>query len=130
MIPVRQKEIRTPLLKSRCMPIRDDLLPTLRAVLARLVPTDQDPGGAELGAEAFIRGRIVEYPDLQMVYERGLEALTEQDFLSQPAAGQDELLRQFDTRYPEFMAVAAAHAIEAVYTHPIGLAMVGFEVNA
>jgi hypothetical protein len=116
-------------LKSRDMPVREDHLPTLRAVLARLVPTDHDPGAVELGAEPFVQGRIAEYPDLQVVYERGLEALVEQDFVGRSTAEQDELLKEFDNRYPEFMAVAAAHAIEAVYTHPVGLAMVGFEVT-
>lgn len=130
MIPAGRKGDSGPGVEVHIMPVRDDLLPTLRAVLARLVPTDQDPGAVELGAEPFVQSRIVEYPDLEVVYERGLNALMERDFLSQTAAHQDELLREFDDRYPEFMAVAAAHAIEAVYIHPQALAMVGFEVTA
>lgn len=130
MIPAALKEILAPVLKSRSMLVRDDLMPTLRAVLARLVPTDQDPDALELGAEAFIEGRMTEFPDLRTVYEGGLDALVERDFIGRSNPDQDALLQDFESRYPEFMAVVAAHAVEAVYIHPRGLAMVGFEVTA
>ncbi|MBC8063332.1 MAG: gluconate 2-dehydrogenase subunit 3 family protein [Chlorobia bacterium] len=111
------------------MPIPDPLLPTLRAALARLIPADQDLGALELGAEAFIHERIAENPGLLVVYERGLTALADQDFTTQTPDQQDEILRNAETRYPEFIPVIANHAIEAVYTHPEGLRMVGFKVT-
>ena len=111
------------------MPIPDPLLPTLRAALARIVPADQDPGAVELGAEAFIQERIAENPDLQVVYERGLSALQENGFDNLTSEEQDQMLRDFEDRYPEFMPVIAAHAVEVVYTQPAGFKMVGFEVT-
>jgi hypothetical protein len=111
------------------VPIPDPLLPILRAALARIIPADQDPGAVELGAEAFIQERIAENPDLQVVYERGLTALQEASFDSLSTEEQDEMLRVFEERYPEFITVISTHATEVVYTHPVGLKMVGFEVT-
>lgn len=111
------------------MPIPESLLSTLRASLARLIPTDQDAGAVELGAEAFIHERIAENPDLLVVYERGLTSLAEQSFPDLSPDQQDEILRTAETRYPEFISVFANHAIEAVYTHPEGLQIVGFQVT-
>jgi hypothetical protein len=111
------------------VPIPDALLPTLRATLARLVPTDQDPGALDLGAEAFIQARIAENPDIQVLYERGLTALYEQSFPALTPEEQDSILQSFETRYPEFLTLTAQHAVEAVYSQPAGWQMVGFEVT-
>ncbi len=109
------------------MPIPDSLLPTLEALLDRLVPRDQDPGAVELGAVAFIQERVAQDPVLLPIYTQGLQKLADRGFAPLDATRQDDLLKTWD---PEFVALAATHAIEAVYTHPEGLRIAGFQVTA
>lgn len=111
------------------MPIPSHLEETLRAVLARLVPADNDPGAVELGGEAFINERIAAEPELLAVYERGLSLLAEHGFSSLAGDDQDGLLKVLEAKMPEFFSVVCNHAIEAVYVHSEGLRMVGFEVT-
>lgn len=109
------------------MPIPDALLPTLEALLARLVPQDQDPGALQLGGVDFIKERVTQEPTLLPIYTRGLQGLAGRGFADLDASRQDELLKGWDQ---DFLALAATHAIEAVYTHPEGLRIVGFQVTA
>lgn len=111
------------------MPIREDLIPILEALVARIVPADQDPGARELGAVGFIQARIGEGPELQAIYEAGLQALAEGGFLGLSDAEQDENLREVDRLNPNFLSIATTHCIEAVYVQPEGFRMVGFEVT-
>lgn len=112
------------------MPIREVLIPTLEALVARIVPADQDPGALELGAVAFIRDRIEDSPELLPVYEAGLNDLVDRGFLNLSEPAQDEALQELETQFPEFVGLVTTHCIEAVYVHPEGLRMVGFEVTA
>lgn len=112
------------------MPIREDLIPTLEALVARIIPADQDPGARELGAVGFIQDRVESDSELRSAYEAGLEALAENGFLSLAEVDQDKALREFERLNPEFLSIATTHCIEAVYVHPRGLDMVGFEVTA
>ena len=98
----------------------------MEALLSRLVPTDADPGAVELGAAEFIEDRLSEDPALAPIYIRGLEELAQRGFANLDTSRQDDLLKVADSK---FMHLAATHAIEAVYTHPAGLSLVGFEVT-
>ncbi len=111
------------------MPIPDHLIPILRAVLSRIVPTDQDPGVVELRGEVFIEDRTGENPELESVYSKGLSALFEQDFQNLAEEYQDELLQAYEIKYPDFMNLVVQHSMEAFYTSAVGLKMVGFEVT-
>lgn len=112
------------------VPIREDLIPTLEALVARIVLADQDPGARELGAVAFIQDRIEDSPELLPVYESGLKNLANLGFLNLSELAQDEALQEVEKQLPEFFSLATTHCIEAVYVDPKGLKMVGFEVTA
>lgn len=109
------------------VPIPESLLSTLEALLARLVPRDQDPGAVELGAVAFVQERLTHDPALVPIYTQGLQGLADRGFADLDATRQDDFLKTWD---PEFVALAATHAIEAVYTHPEGFRIAGFQVTA
>lgn len=112
------------------MPIREDLVPTLEALVARIIPADQDPGARELGAANFIQVRVEDAPELLSIYEDGLQNLLDKDFLNRSEVEQVELVRAVEREMPEFLTLVITHCIEAVYVHPEGLRMVGFEVTA
>lgn len=112
------------------MPIREDLIPILEALIARIIPADQDPGARELGAVRSIQTRIEAEPDLQSTYEVGLQNLLDKDFLNRIEVEQIELVHTIENEMPEFLSLVTTHCMEVVYVHPEGLRMVGFEVTA
>lgn len=117
----------------------DELLPTLRAALNRMVPPDQDPGGADLGGVEYVLAFAERDADVRELYIEGLTGLRSEGFETMDADAQDRLLREVErmerrpgwmVRPSIFMAMLARHAIEAAYTNPGGWKIAGFEVTA
>jgi hypothetical protein len=127
---------------------------TLRALVDRLIPPDQDPGGAEAGAADYILGQFDR--DLQPLlpaYRQALDALDAEaravagsSFAQLTLEAQDELLRRvaggdvttpWQTDPAAFIRVAAEHAAEGFYSDPgnggnhgeVSWRMIGFNVT-
>jgi gluconate 2-dehydrogenase gamma chain len=128
---------------------------TLRALVDRIIPPDDFPGGWAAGVGEFLARQLAgDLRALLDTYRAGLDAL---DAEAQAAAGagfaelapgaQDALLRQVEagavaSAWPidpaAFFAMAVAHASEGFYGDPgnggnkdaIAWKMIGFEVTA
>lgn len=91
-----------------------------------MIPEDEDPGALSLGCEEFVLARIAEELDLYDLYVLSLSSLQAAGFETLSTSGQDALLSAVPSAFVEQLA---AHAMEAAYTHPVGMKMVGFEVT-
>ena len=111
------------------MPLDQALIPTLRALLARLVPADDAPGAAEIGAERFVLSLLDDYPEWSETYRIGLIELAQIRFAELPVQAQEEAIRNLEREGSQFLHLAAQNAIEAFYTSPTGLELVGFRVT-
>lgn len=108
------------------MPIDAHLVPILRAATARIVPTDDLPGAAELQATEFILG----FPEYADAYNAGLAKLPADFDLSTPDA-QDSALSQLSSDDPNFFDLLRRQTIEAVLAQPSALwDAMGFVVTA
>ena len=127
---------------------------TLRALVDRLIPADEFPGGWDAGVGDYLdrqfAGDLSESVDL---YRSGLDALEVEaratagvGFVALAPAAQDDLLRQVEagdvaTDWPvdpaDFFRAAAEHAAEGFYGDPgnggnrdaVSWRMIGFEVT-
>ncbi len=127
---------------------------TLNALVDRLIPPDDAPGGAEAGvAEYIVRQLAGDLGDHAALYQAGLagldaeaQAITGHSFASLAPATQDELLRRithgetsttWETDPATFLGIAAEHAAEGYYSDPgnggnlgsVSWAMIGFRVT-
>lgn len=88
---------------------------SLRAVLDRIVPPDQDGGAVAFEAEGYLERHFVEFPAERAAIEAGIAALPE-DFAKLNVAQQDYLLRAVETE-AWFKRLAELTA-EGVYADP------------
>ena len=101
------------------MPLRPPQIVTLRALVDRLIPADEDPGALAAGTDAFILALLdgdcaAEAPALSAGLDQlEAEATTRhgQSFALLPAAAQDALLSALEqnrpaTLWPESLAAA------------------------
>jgi hypothetical protein len=127
---------------------------TLRALVDRLVPADDYPGGWDAGVGDYLDRQFTgDLSDMLDVYCAGLDALDAESgatagarFAELDAAAQDELLRRVEvgdvaTNWPVdpagFFGAAAEHAAEGYYGDPdnggnrdgVSWRMIGFEVT-
>jgi hypothetical protein len=127
---------------------------TLEALVDRLIPTDEAPGGSAAGVGAYIVRQLAGDLNSQVaVYRSGLAGLDAEarhlagqpfDQLSHTA--QDEILRRvaqgdvaatWDVEPARFLHEAAEHAAEGFYSDPgnggnvgaVSWAMIGFRVT-
>jgi gluconate 2-dehydrogenase gamma chain len=146
-------------LERKAMPTLDMLTPrqqaTLRALVDRIIPPDDFPGGWAAGVGEFLARQLAgDLRPLVDTYRAGLDAL---DAEAQAAAGagfaelepdaQETLLRSVEagavatawaTDPAAFFGMAVAHASEGFYGDPgnggnndaIAWRMIGFEVTA
>ncbi len=135
-------------------PLSERQLATLRALIDRLIPPDDVPGGWEAGAgEYLLRQLAGDLRPILSVYQAGLDALDAEarasgaaGFAELPPARQDELLGAVErgavaAEWPidpaAFFSAAVAHAAEGFYADPanggnrgaLAWRMVGFEVR-
>jgi hypothetical protein len=128
---------------------------TLRALIDRLIPPDDFPGGWQAGVGAYLERQFAH--DLQPwleIYRAGLEALDGEalavagaPFAALDGEAQDALLQQVEggvvaTHWPidpaNFFRGAAAHAAEGFYGDPgnrgnrgeVAWRMIGFAVTS
>jgi hypothetical protein len=111
------------------VPLDPALVPILRALLARLVPADDAHGAVEIGAEIFILSLLDDYPEWSEIYRIGLSELSQIGFDNLTVHAQDEALHRLEQEGSQFLHLAAQNAIEAFYTGPTGLELVGFQVT-
>jgi len=108
---------------------------TLRAAIDRMVPPDQDPGGAEAGAYDYLVGQISrDLAPLADDYRAFLDALTREaggNFSGLTAEAQDDLLRRFEAsaELGPFFRRLVEHVQEGFYTSPAAGKMIGWEVK-
>ncbi len=127
---------------------------TLRALVDRLIPADDYPGGWDAGVGDYLdRQWSGDLSDMLDTYRAGLDALDAESgatagarFAELDAAAQDELLRRVEvgdvaTDWPvdpaAFFRAAAEHAAEGYYGDPgnggnrdgVSWRMIGFEVT-
>lgn len=127
---------------------------TLNALVDRLIPPDESPGGVAAGAAAYIVRQLAgDLSDYRVIYRAGLagieaeaQAMTGYSFALLTANTQDELLRRIEhgevvtdwgTDPIAFLRAAAEHAAEGYYSDPgnggnygrMSWAMIGFQVT-
>ena len=127
---------------------------TLRALVDRLIPADDFPGGWDAGVGDYLDRQFAgDLSDLLDVYRAGLDALEVEaratsgvSFAALAPDAQDGLLHRVDvgdvaTDWPvdpaEFFRAAAEHAAEGFYGDPgnggnrdgVSWRMIGFEVT-
>ena len=127
---------------------------TLRALIDRLIPADDFPGGWEAGVGDYLDRQFTgDLSDALDLYLSGLDALDVEarttagvNFAALAPAAQDELLRRVEVGEvvtdwpvdpPEFFRAAAEHAAEGFYGDPgnggnrdgVSWRMIGFEVT-
>ncbi len=130
-------------------------LATLRALIDRIIPPDEYPGGWEAGAgEYLLRQLAGDLAPLRAAYAAGLSALDAEaqaagaaSFAAMPAEAQDALLGRVEAGqvaadWPidpaAFFRDAVAHAAEGFYGDPgnggncggVAWQMIGYEVRA
>ena len=88
----------------------------LRAAVGRIIPRDRDPGGCDLGADAYVEARLAgETAADAPAIVAGLRALGPH-FPDMPPAGQDESLSQIEAQ-PWFKRLVEL-AQEGFYADP------------
>jgi hypothetical protein len=127
---------------------------TLRALIDRLIPADDFPGGWDAGVGDYLDRQFAgDLSDLLDVYRAGLDALEVEaratagvSFAALAPAAQDELLRRVESGEvvtdwsvdpADFFRTAAEHAAEGYYGDPanggnrdgVSWRMIGFEVT-
>ena len=127
---------------------------TLRALVDRLIPADDFPGGWDAGVGDYLDRQFVgDLSESVNLYRSGLDALEVEacttagvGFVALAPAAQDDLLRRVEvgdvaTDWPvdpaEFFRAAAEHAAEGFYGDPgnggnrdgVSWRMIGFEVT-
>ena len=127
---------------------------TLRALIDRIIPADDFPGGWEAGVGDYLERQFAgDLSDLLDVYRAGLDALEVEaratsgiSFAALAPDAQDELLRRVElgevvTDWPvdaaAFFRAATEHAAEGFYGDPgnggnrgeVSWRMIGFEVT-
>jgi hypothetical protein len=127
---------------------------TLRALIDRLIPADDFPGGWDAGVGDYLDRQFAgDLSDVVDLYRSGLDALEVEaratvgvSFAALAPDAQDELLRRVEagdvaTDWPvdpaEFFRAAAEHAAEGYYGDPgnggnrdgVSWRMIGFEVT-
>jgi hypothetical protein len=127
---------------------------TLRALIDRLIPADDYPGGWDAGVGDYLERQFAgDLSDVLDLYRSGLDALEVEarakagiSFSELAPAAQDELLRRVElgemaTDWPvdpaAFFRAAAEHAAEGFYGDPgnggnrdeVSWRMIGFEVT-
>jgi hypothetical protein len=127
---------------------------TLRALIDRLIPADDFPGGWDAGVGDYLERQFAgDLSDVLDLYRSGLDALEVEaratagiSFSELAPAAQDELLRRVElgemaTDWPvdpaAFFRAAAEHAAEGFYGDPgnggnrdeVSWRMIGFEVT-
>jgi hypothetical protein len=132
---------------------RQNLL--LRALIDRIIPADQDPGGWDAGVGDYLMRQLQgDLKHLHAMYRAGLDALDAeaqqvcgQSFDLLPAAVQDDLLRsveagKVDTAWAvdpvQFFGFVVQHCAEGFYSDPgqggnrdqVAWRMIGFEVRS
>jgi len=116
----------------------DDLIPTLRGALERMIPADDDPGALDLDCDRFVLELLAPDATLAGFYEAGLRALKNEGFDKLSPEAKDRFLAKLEitkeragwTISPaSFVETLSQHAIEGFYTHPQGWQVVGFEVT-
>jgi Gluconate 2-dehydrogenase subunit 3 len=129
-------------------------LATLRALVDRIIPADDFPGGWQAGVGDYLAGQFERdlRPQLDR-YRAGLDALNAEahvaagaNFAELDAAGQDALLRRVEAGQVQadwpidpaaFFHDAIGHAMEGFYSDPgnggnrdgVSWRMIGFEVR-
>jgi Gluconate 2-dehydrogenase subunit 3 len=80
-----------------------DTEPVLRAVIGRIIPSDQDPGALDLGTDRFVLKHLAADHVLAAAIRQGLESLDAEAlakfrkrFVALAAEEQDELLRSIE----------------------------------
>jgi hypothetical protein len=129
-------------------------LETLRAVVNRIIPPDDYPGGWDAGVGDYLRGQFQrDLKDKVDEYCQGLDALNQEamalknvGFAALTPADQDALLSQMEqgkvqTAWPidaaAFFTMLVEHAMEGFYSDPgnggnrdeVAWKMIGFEVR-
>lgn len=137
------------------MSLTEFQLVALRALLDRIIPPDDFPGGWEAGVgEYLLRQLAGDLAPLRAAYAAGLSALDAEaqaagaaSFAAMPAGAQDALLARVEAgqvvaEWPVdpagFFRMAAEHAAEGFYGDPgnggnrdgVAWRMIGFEVTA
>ena len=108
---------------------------TLLAAIDRIVPPDQDPGGAEAGAYDYLISQLSrDLAPLADDYRAFLDALAREaggSFAELTAEAQDDLLRRFEASAEQgpFFRRFVEHAQEGFYTSPVAWKMIGWEVR-
>ncbi len=127
---------------------------TLRALIDRIIPADDDPGGWEAGVGDYLDRQFAgDLSHLLDLYRAGLDALeleahttAGRGFAELAPAAQDELLHRVEVGdvvadWPvdpaEFFRAATEHAAEGFYGDPgnggnrdgVSWGMIGFEVT-
>lgn len=127
---------------------------TLRALIDRLIPADDFPGGWDAGVGDYLDRQFAgDLSDVLDLYRSGLDALDIEarttarvNFAALAPAAQDELLRRVEagdvaTNWSvdpaEFFCAATEHAAEGFYGDPdnggnrdgVSWRMIGFEVT-
>ena len=127
---------------------------TLQALVERIIPPDEDPGGWEAGVGDYLLRQFEgDLKDALVEYRQGLDALNAeaqasagQAFAALESAAQDALLAQIEqgqvqTEWPldpaAFFRMACHHCAEGYYSDPgnggnregIVWQMIGFEVR-
>ena len=127
---------------------------TLRALIDRLIPADDFPGGWDAGVGDYLDRQFAgDLSDALDLYRSGLDALDVEaratagvNFTELAPDAQDELLRRVEVGEvvtdwpvdpPEFFRTAAEHAAEGFYGDPgnggnrdgVSWRMIGFEVT-
>ncbi len=99
---------------------------TIEAAVARIVPTDQDPGAKEAGAANYIDQQLaVSYHDSQQLYRDGLKRLDAEsrkqfgaDFVDLSPDQQDTILEDAEKNNAAFFGALRQHTMEGCFADP------------
>ncbi|MDB5587169.1 MAG: hypothetical protein JWP26_2139 [Devosia sp.] len=97
--------------------------PTLRAVIGRIIPADQDPGALDLGADNYVIARLLENEPLSQSIQHGLVQLDTaahrrfgSAFNQLPPSEQDKLITL--DQHTKWFAALAELTAEGFYADP------------
>jgi len=113
---------------------------TLHALVDRIIPADDYPGGWDAGVGNYLALLLTKEPRFLFVYQSGLDALAADGFPGLNQSSQDALLTRLEAESErgEFFRQLVAHVMEGFYADPgnggntdgVSWRMVGYKVTA